>query len=85
MKNKYEKFNYLCKYEKWYDVIRKKQKKKMEKINIENDEKPSEWKWKSVRDCIENRKLLVNNFSRANLFILSCVAACFSLVSSFIT
>lgn len=48
----------------------------MEKINIENDEKQSEWKWNSV-----NRKLLVDYFSRANLFIFSCVAACFSLVS----
>lgn len=53
----------------------------MEKINIENDEKPSEWKWNSVRDCVQNRKLLLDYFSRANLFIFSCVAACFSLVS----
>lgn len=56
----------------------------MEKINIENDEKPSEWKWNSVRDCVQNRKLLLDYFSRANLFIFSCVAACFSLVSLFL-
>lgn len=51
-------------------------------IDSENKNAKKPWcdlKWSTITDCN-----LMEYFTKANLFLLCCIAACFSLVSSII-